>query len=279
MKFCAVKIILLLLILNSNLFAQYDVGFSDISLHPDVKKIIGEIESKTKKTIEVNIGEFERDNNTTFGTSFINDSGRAVVNIRHDLQYQPKKLEAVVTHELLHLKLRVNGFPVFLWSPTVKTAKGRAIDVEQSTVNDLLSLIEHQVFKSEMEKYDLFKAINLAGDTAKFARMNRNKLDSQADSLNYARAILEYQNSADIEEVRKLYVANKWTVSLQKGKQIADIIKISNPQTPNDVEKIFLRCLLILFPSSNKNYTFRLKIDSNSKFQKLMIINTAKLKG
>lgn len=269
-------IVLSLLFSSTNLFAQYDVGFADVNLHPDVKKIIAEIESKTKKTIEVNYGEFEKDNSTTFGTSFINDSGRALVNIRQDLLNQPKKLEAVVTHELLHLKLRVNGFPVFLWSSTIKTAKGRAIDVEQSSVNDLLSLIEHQVFKSDMEKYDLFKIINLAGDTAKFARINRNKRDSQADSLNYARAILEYHNPADIEEVRKIYIANKWNTSLQQGKQIAEIIKTSNSQNPNDVEKTFLRCLSVLFPLPNANYTFKLTVDPKSKFEKQMIISIAK---
>ena len=261
--------------LKINLFAQHDIGFAQINLHPEIKKIIAEIEGKTRKTIEVNVGEFEKDNQTTFGTSFINDAGRAVVNIRHDLLSQPKKVEAVVTHELLHLKLRVNGFPVFLWSPTVKTSKGRAIDVEQSNVNDLLSLIEHQVFKSEMIKYDLFKAINLAGDTLRLARLNRNKPDGQPDSLNYARALLEYHEQNDIDEVKKIYTANKWNISLNKGKQIAEVIQTSNPQTPGDVEKVFLRCLLILYPTG-ANYTFKLVTDPNSKFEKLMIINTAK---
>lgn len=262
--------------MSINLFAQYDAGFAKVNLHPEVKKIVAEIENKTKKTIEVNYGEFETDNSTTFGTSFINDSGRALVNIRQDLLNQPKKLEAVVTHELLHLKLRVNGFPVFLWSSTIKTAKGRAIDVEQSNVNDLLSLIEHQVFKSEMEKYDLFKAINLAGDTAKSAKLNRNKPDGQAETLDYARAILEYHNPADVEEVRKIFTNNKWNISLKKGQQIADIIKNSNSQTPNEVEKTFLRCLLILFPPPRANYTFKLTVDPKSKFERQMIISVAK---
>ena len=269
----------LLLVLKLNLFAQYDVGFADVNLHPDVKKIITEIETKTGKTIQVNYGEFETNNNFTFGTSFINNSGRALVNIRHDLRYQAKKLEVVVTHELLHLKLRVNGFPVFLWSSTVKTAKGLAINTEQSTVNDLLSLIEHQVFKAEMEKYDLFKAFNLAGDTAKSARANKNKRDSQADSLNYARAILEYNNPADTEEVRKIFFANNWNRALKDGKQLAEIIQTFPLKTPNEVEKVFLRCLLILFPLPNSNYKYKLTIDAKAKFERQMIISITKRKG
>lgn len=279
MKFLIFKLFFLLLILSNNLFAQYDVGFADIPLHPEVKKIISEIETKTKQTIQVNIGEFEKDNAYTFGTSFINDFGRAVVNIRHDLQYQPKKLEAVVTHELLHLKLRVNGFPVFLWSPKVKTAKGLAAQTEQTTINELLSLIEHQVFKADMEKYDLFKELNLAGDTLRSAKSNRNKRDSQSDSLNYARAILEYPNLSDIEDVRKTFAANKWNRALKDGKQIADFIKTLTSKTPNEVEKVFLKCLQVLLPSPNLNYTFKVSVDSKSKFERQMIINIAKKKS
>lgn len=271
----SIFIFISLLLCGTNIFAQFDVGFTGVNLPPEIKTIIAEIEKKTGKKIQVNYGEFDGDDNTMLGSSFINDSGIAVVNIRYDLKRQPKKLEAVMTHELLHLHLRVRGFPVFLWSPSVKTARGLAQDVEQSNVNDLLSLIEHHIFKAEMEKSGLDQFVNLAGDTAAAARRNKGRADSQSDSINYARAILEYAKPADIEEVRKIYAANGWNISLQKGREIADIIGSSNLKTPKDVEAVFLRCLLKLYPPPRPASTFRLSVDPKSKFYRRMIINTS----
>lgn len=275
--FISLFIISLIFLFQTHIFAQYDVGFAGVNLRPEIKMVVAEIEKKTGKKIQVNYGEFDGDDNTMLGSSFINDSGIAVVNIRYDLKGRQKKLEAVMTHELLHLQLRVRDFPVFLWSPTVKTAKGAAQDVEQSNVNDLLSLIEHRIFKAEMEKAGLDQFIDLAGDTAAAARGNKGKADSQSDSLNYARAILEYSNPADIEEVRKIYAANGWSVSLRKGKEIADTIKSSRLQTPQDAETVFLKCLIKLYLSPGANYSFKFTADAKNKFYRQIIINTARL--
>lgn len=95
---------------------------------------------------------------------------------------------------MLHLRLRVNNYPTFIFSPAIKTAKGRAIEVEQSNINDLKSIIEHKVFKTDMQKFGLYKFINLAGDTAERAKKQKGQADGQDDVINYARAILEYQN-------------------------------------------------------------------------------------
>ncbi|HSK71466.1 MAG TPA: hypothetical protein VK892_07215, partial [Pyrinomonadaceae bacterium] len=142
-----------LFLLNKNVPAQTDVGFIGIKLRPEVQSLISEIEKKTGRKIQLNFGEFsDASDESMIGSSFIDDDGTPVVNIRFDLKHQPKKLEAVIAHELFHLRLRADGFPVFLWSPKVKTHKGLAQDVEQSNVNDLLSLVEHRIFKSEMEK-------------------------------------------------------------------------------------------------------------------------------
>ena len=262
-----------LFLCETRIFAQFDAGFAGVNLRPEIKTFVAEIEKKTGKKIQVNYGEFDGDDNTMLGSSFINDSGIPVVNIRYDLKRQPKKLEAVMTHELLHLHLRVRGFPVFLWSPGVKTARGLAQDVEQSNVNDLLSLIEHQIFKAEMEKSGLDQFVNLAGDTAAAARRNKVRANSESDSLNYARALLEYAKPADIEDVRKIYAANGWNISLQKGREIAGIISGSKLQMPKDVETVFLKCLLKLYPPPRPTSTFRLSVDPKNKFYRRMIIS------
>ncbi len=247
--------------------------FLGLELRPEIRAIVTEIEQKTGKEIYrrfIDMDEF------VLGSSYISEDGLPVVLVDYDLENEVKKLEAVVVHELLHLRLRANGYPAFLFSESVKTSRGRAIDTEQDHVNEVLSLIEHEIFKAEMQKFDLYKYINLAGDTAKRARQNKGKEDEQADSINYARAILEYPNAADIEEVRKIYVANKWTRALRDGEAIAGFIKTSNIRTPKDVDAIFLKCLAQLLPLPGSAYSYKLTLDPNKKVGRRLVISISR---
>ena len=245
MIFKRFKLIFLFLLLSSNIYSQ-TVDSLGIKLRPEIRAIVKEIETKSGEEI---YAEFIRQKEYMLASSFISEDGVPVILVDFSLEDDPKKLEAVIAHELLHLRLRVNNFPTFVFSPTIQTAKGRAIDVEQSNINDVKDLIEHRIFKAEMEKLGLYKIVNLAGDAAAGARREKGKADGQDDVINYARAILEYHNPADIEELRKIYIANGWNNSIKTGKEIADIISISKPQTPKDAETVFLKCILKLYPS------------------------------
>ncbi len=278
--------VFIFLISNISIFAQETVSsdnfsnveprpakdFLGIRLRPEIKAIISEIEKKSGKTI---YAEFTDLRDFQFGVSYISEDGSPVVLIDEDLRNDPQKLEAVAAHELLHLRLRVNHFPTFLFSPTVTTAKGRAVDVEQSNVNDLLSLIEHRAFKPEMERLGLQKYINLAGDTANSVKGGKAGADGQADSLNYARAVLEYPNQKDVEEVALIYRENKWTRALTSGTIIADFISRANLQTPAQIEAVFLKCLLELYQPPS-THTFKFTLDPENKFFRRMLINTAR---
>lgn len=268
------KIIILLLLAVSGIFAQSNDLLLKTKLEPEIWVIVAEIEKSTHGQIDTAFAEPE---NGELGSSFISeDDGTAYIRVDERLRDSPE-LAAVISHELFHLQLRVRGFPVFLFSPTIKTAKGRAQDVEQSNVNDLTSAIEHLIFRPEMQRLGLYKQIKLAGATAEQARANRGKIESQADALNYARAILEYGNAADIEEVQKIYVENKWTRSLRDGKAIADIISQTNSQSPEQVEKTFLRCLTILYAAPKSSFAFTLTLDKSVKTYSQMIISTARM--
>lgn len=292
-KFLAV---IILLTISTNVFAQIientpDENISDkntsaeqngrisksflgVKLHPEVQLIVKEIERKTGNKI---YADFVRQQGFILASSYISEDGTAYVLVDYKLENgDAKKLEAVITHELLHLRLTANGYPAFIFSDSVNTAKGRAIDTEQDNINDLRSLIEHRIFKAEMEKFGLYKHVNLAGDTAADARRNKGKQDGQTESINYARAILEYQNAADIEEVRKIYAANKWTRALSDGKAIAAIIAASNPKTAKDSETVFLKCLAVLYPLPNSQYYFKLTPDPEIKSFKRMIVSVSR---
>src|SRR5215218_2731457 len=92
--------------------AQNEKLFLGIKLRADVRAVADEVEQKTKKKIYAVFDEFE--NEYTLGSSFIDDDGTAYLRVNPILKSQKPKLEAVVAHELLHLRLRARGFPVFL---------------------------------------------------------------------------------------------------------------------------------------------------------------------
>lgn len=243
-----------------------------VKLRPELQAIVREIERKSGEDI---YARFVEQKEYMLGSSLVSEDGVPAVLIDSSLEDDKQKLEAVIAHELLHLRLRVNNYPTFLFSPTVQTAKGRAVDVEQSNINDLLSLIEHRVFKSEMERFGLNKFLNLAGDTAKNAKAKKREADGQDDSLNYARAILEYPNQKDIDEVAQIYKNNKWTRAFESGKAIADFISQSNLQTPAAVEAVFLKCITELYQPP-PTHAFKLSVDAQNKFFRRMIISTVR---
>ena len=237
----------LVTIFSLEIFAQNEKLLLGIKLRPEVRAIADEIELKTKKKIYAVFDEFE--NEYTLGSSFIDTDGTPYLRANTSLKSQKQKLEAVVAHELLHLRLRANGFPVFLFAPTVKTSRGLAQDVEQPNVNDLTSLIEHRSFKPEMDKLGLNQIINLAGDTERDAARRYGEEDGQADALNFARAVLEYQNREDVERLRRIYVKNKWQKSLKTGQEIADLISRSAITAPKDSADVFRLCFAKLYPT------------------------------
>jgi len=255
--------------------ARNDRELLGLKLRPETLAIVKEIEAKTRKPI---VAEFNKQPKFQLGVSFIDEqNGQAIVSLDPALEEDRNKLEAVFTHELLHLRLTVNGYPGFIWSPIVRTAKGLAIDVEQSNINDLRSIIEHRVFRDVMIKYDIYKFIDLAGDTAALAKRNRGKEAGQAEVINYVRAILEYPDPLDIATVRQIYNANGWQSSITDGAKIAAIINHSAIATPNDIENVFIRCVAVLYPPPSSAYAFSLTLDMTNKYFRRMALNIGRV--
>ena len=248
--------------------AQTEKLFLGLKLRAEVRQIADEVERKTGKKIVAVFDELEDE--YTLGSSFIDNDGTPYLRVNANLKNQKQKLEAVVAHELFHLRMRAGGYPVFLFAPSVRTARGLAQDVEQPNVNDLTSLIEHRAFKAEMDRLGLNQLVDLAGDTERDARRRNGQADGQADTLNFARAVLEYQNRADVESLRKIYIQNKWQKSLKTGQEIADIINRLPLASPKDSAAIFRLCFARLYPTPRP---LKLTPDRSIKAYRQMLIS------
>lgn len=221
-----------------------------IRLSAEVSSWLEEVERKLGKEIYAEFAELDPEDaggDYTLGTSYLTRAGVGVLRVDESFRGRGERLtEAVIGHELLHLRLRARRYPLFLFAPDVKTLKGPAEDVEQPHVNDLVSLIEHRVFAPEMRRTGFDKLIDLT-NYLESARRLRGAEDGQAEVLNYARAALEWENPQLLDELTKIYKANRWTRSLADGRRLAETIRAANVQTPDDVTALFLRCMPILY--------------------------------
>ena len=221
-----------------------------VSLGAEVSSWLEEVERKLGKEVYAEFAELDpadAGGDYTLGTSYLTGAGVGVVRVDESFRGRGERLtEAVIGHELLHLRLRARGYPLFLFAPDVKTVKGPAEDVEQPNVNDLVSMIEHRVFAPEMRRTGFDRLIDLT-NYLESARRLRGSEDGQAEVLNYARAALEWDNPTLLEELAKIYRANRWTRSLAEGRRLAETIRSANVQTPTEVTALFLRCLPVLY--------------------------------
>ncbi len=231
-----------------------------VRLSPEVKLWLEEVERKLGKEVYAEFAELDAADaggDYTLGTSYLTGAGVGVVRVDESFRGRSERLtEAVIGHELLHLRLRARGYPLFLFAPEVQTMKGPAEDVEQPNVNDLVSMIEHRVFAPEMRRTGFDKLIDLT-NYLESARGQRGSPDGQAEVLNYARAALEWENPTLLDELTKIYQANRWTRSLAGGRRLAATIRAAGVQTPAEVNALFLRCLRILY-----NAEFRVEPDA-----------------
>jgi hypothetical protein len=238
-----------------------------VTLSKEVADWLNEVESKLGADTYAEFAELDPEDATgdyTLGVSYLTAEGVAVLRVDESFRAKGERAtEAVIAHELLHLRLRARGYPLFLFSPTVKTKKGPAQDVEQSNVNDLVSMIEHRVFAGEMRRTGFDKLIDLTNGLEDARRMGRSE-DGQAEMLNYARAVLEWENPKLLDELTKIHHANGWRRSLDGGRRIAGIIRASRLHTPNDIAPVFLRCMFVLYGGD-----FRLEPDRQFALAKI----------
>lgn len=221
-----------------------------VRLGAEVSAWLDEVEEKLGGEVYAEFAELDEASaggDYTLGVSYLTAAGVGVVRVDESFRARgAKATEAVIGHELLHLRLRARGYPLFLFSPEVMTMRGPAEDVEQSNVNDLVSLIEHRAFADEMRRTGFDRLIDLTG-WLESARVKGPADEGQAVTINFARAALEWDDPARLAELERIYRAKGWVRSLADGRRLGDIIRSSRVAAPGDVTPVFLRCMSVLY--------------------------------
>ena len=237
-----------------------------VTLGREASAWLAEVESGLGRGVYAEFAELDEagaDDDYSFGVSYITAGGVAVVRVDESFRRDARRAEAVIAHELLHLRLRVRGYPLFLFSPAVMTMRGPAEDVEQPNVNDLVSLIEHRIFSLEMRRAGFAGLVDLTNGLEAARRRGRVE-DGQAEMIDYARAALEWGDPRLLEELTKVYLANGWRRSLDGGRRLARIISASDIKAPREVAPVLRQCLAVLYGAH-----FRLAPDRSFALSKI----------
>ncbi|MEZ5426367.1 MAG: hypothetical protein R2747_08890 [Pyrinomonadaceae bacterium] len=243
-----------------------------IELRPRIESVVDEIEKKTGHEIVAVFESFDRaEEEGILGVSFIHTDGIAYVGAKTSLRLDSKRLEAVLAHELFHLRQRLRGYPTFMWSEKVKTKKGPAHLVEQSNVNSLHSLIDHRFFQADLEQLGLYKYLDLSDDAIRAAREEGHLEDGQAQAIDFCRAVLEFQDAKKLETYRRIYIKNGWRDSIKIGEAMAAIIKEKKITTAAEFQTVFSDCLIKLYKLPR---AMKFRRDPTMKHYRRMVIET-----
>lgn len=221
-----------------------------LKLRPKVRALVKEIEKLYGKSIEVeftNISETPEGDDRA-GKAVITDVG--VPTIKVDQHVNPKdtvRIERIIAHELLHLRLRAKGYPVlFFHGETSLMTAVRPYLLEAG--NGLRNGIEHWLFASDLRAMGFDPADEIKRGMEKFSRAAKmGEGDDVLLALYYYRSILEYDDPALLAKLKQGYVEGNRLGAIKLGERLSQVVLDSQPKTTYAIGKTLLSCLDTLF--------------------------------
>jgi len=216
-----------------------------IDLSSGAKQLIAEVEEAFgKPVLEREVTTWEPSH---YGESSVAEDGTPTVTINS----ATGKTEATVVHELFHLKLRVEGFPILAYQfpPGQNTQANREF---MSWVGaHLRDPIQHSIFYPLMRDIgvdpdaELKTELDQALARNEFLNLNSATKDT-ALALYYLKAALQLNDDEMLRGIVRWYKKKGWRDSLTLGKKLSQIVLNAEPQTPDEEIRVFVRCMNLL---------------------------------
>lgn len=185
------------------------------------------------------------------GTTEITKDGTPIIKI--DDSIDPKdelRIERIVAHELLHLRLRGRRFPLFTFNGSSKLMS--KFNFYLATARHAIrNGIEHWMFAADMRRmgFDASAELKRGFDILK-QQARPGYGDDILLTLNYFRALLEYDDPKLLAELRLFYLDHRWGKIIESGEKLAALVLAAQPQRPDEVKATFLQCLNALLGKS-----------------------------
>jgi hypothetical protein len=185
------------------------------------------------------------------GTTEITKDGTPIIKVDDSIDSKDKlRIERIVAHELLHLRLRGKRFPLFTFNgaaPLMNQFNFYLATARHAIRNG----IEHWMFAADMRRmgFDASAELKRGFDILK-QQAKPGYGDDILLTLNYFRALLEYDDPKLLAELRLFYLDHQWERMIESGEKLAALVLATKPQTPDDVKATFLQCLNALLSKS-----------------------------
>lgn len=184
-------------------------------LRRSVLAMIEEVEIKFRKG--VCISQDESLPKETHGQAKVDADGtpRITVNPKTD------DVERTLVHELFHLKLKAEGFPVFIWDG------GKNLDPLRELNAYFVDSIEHRIF------YPLIRKMGIDPTAHTKALIRAGEYQNSVPMTWYYTAKLLLDEPELIDEMSQWYEKNARS-EMTTAARLAGIVTAMNPQTPED---------------------------------------------
>jgi hypothetical protein len=221
-----------------------------IRLRPKVLILLQEVEKLYGRVVEAEFADISEssEGGDTAGKAIITDDGRPTIKV--DKHVNPKdtnRVEAIIAHELLHLRLRAMRYPVLYFHGETGLMESVGPYL-LAAGNGLRNGIEHWMFIPAMKAMGFASVSEIRIGAEKFGSAAKTgRGDDVLLALYYYRATIEYENPVQLSELRREYVEGGRSGVVKLGERLAQIVYENNPRTPDEVAKTLLSCLDALF--------------------------------
>lgn len=196
---------------------------------------------------QVRIEQVRSNDRDYCGEVSVTRDGTPVIKVNIEIE---SKLPVIV-HELLHLKLRKEGYPrYFVSCPSDLFFDRDSLTGIRRMTNDIRDVIEHFSFL-----FPAMEDMGLNPHQQMRAIYQRNLQSGYVDSFtnpiyqafNYMKIALESNDPQIVRELERHYVKNNWKQPLEKGRRLVEAVKEARPARPEDHAALTLYCLNTLF--------------------------------
>lgn len=157
--------------------------------------------------------------------------------------------EDIVAHELLHLKLRAQGFPILTYEGQASLLAALPLIQMDRFVYDP---IEHYMFQKQMKQYgyDLSKmrAANLKNVLA-LDDLEGPKPPERLVAFYFGHALELGTQHKLVIQAGKWFKRKGWSKELKTARRLVGLVTTKNPATAEDAIDLFIGCLNTIFES------------------------------
>jgi hypothetical protein len=211
-----------------------------LTLSPKSLELWNEISRRYGKPIDEETMDFSWTNE--YGRASVDPYGTPMISLS-----EPGREEYLV-HELMHLKLLLEGYPERLvWSGNCPSDE----DLLGTLSMNLKDIIEHWIFTPQMLAMGLAPDPEITNDIMNAIQQDRYRggddLPVEALASFYFRSLTLPNQSELTDQLAAWYRRKGWTEALDLGNQMFAFLNSVRPTTAGETVAVFLQCANILF--------------------------------